>query len=137
MRMRQEALGRPVPERIVFPDQPDLSAEVYQPRMLPPSRLLVEPAYVCHRRLYFEQINAERYGWDLGFIHPFLASAEFFAGVAVLPYKLGQCRKYECSAGYPLPGDPVPFLVYPPEWSLTGAMAQAGTVLMGLLIFPP
>ena len=29
-----------------------------------PSTVVLEPGYVVHRRLYFEEKNAERYGWD-------------------------------------------------------------------------
>ena len=32
----------------------------------PAMRSLTEPDYVVHRRLYFEEKNSERYGWDLG-----------------------------------------------------------------------
>ena len=86
-----------------------------------------EPAYVCFKRLLFEEKNAERYGWDLGVIHPFVSTAAFYWDVATLPYHLftAPCRKFECSAGYCLPGDPVPYLLYPPEWSLTGLTAEA------------
>ena len=44
----------------------------------------VEPNYVCYNRLYFEQINAERYGWDLGFVAPFISAGEFFKDVVLL-----------------------------------------------------
>jgi hypothetical protein len=137
-RMRQEARGRPTLERIVFPDEPVLSTEPYTGRVFPPAKEIVEPNYVCYCRLYFEQLNMERYGWDLGFIAPFVSAGKFFWDVAWLPYHLGTepCRKFECSAGYCLPGDPVPLLLYPPEISLIGTTLEAGTVVSLFAIFP-
>ena len=40
-----------------------------------------------------------------------------FADVVLLPYHWGTdpCNCTECNRGYCLPGDPVPFLVYPPN----------------------
>src|SRR5262249_19306242 len=37
----------------------------------------VEPNFVCHRRLYFEEKNAERQGWELGPLQPFVSTAYF------------------------------------------------------------
>ncbi|MBV9124000.1 MAG: hypothetical protein JO112_11630 [Planctomycetes bacterium] len=138
VRMQQEARSRPVPERIDFPEEPVLSKERYAGRAFPPLQEVVEPSYVCYRRLYFEDINSERYGWDLGFIQPFVSTGIFFYDVLALPYHMGTeiCRHYECSSGYCLPGDPVPYLLYPPELSLTGAVLEAGVIAAGFAIFP-
>jgi len=141
-RMRQEARERTppgtAPERIVFPEEPVLTREPYAGRSFPPGTLTVEPIYLCYGRLYFEQKNAERYGWDLGPIHPLIAAAGFYWDLVTLPYQLGTdpCRRYECSAGYCLPGSPVPLLLYPPELSLTGLALEAGTVTALFAIFP-
>jgi hypothetical protein len=137
-RMRQEALKRPTPEKITFPREPVISTERFVARAFPPTNEVVEPNYVCYGRLYFEQPNAERYGWDLGFIHPLVSAAEFYFDVITLPYHMGTepCRKFECSAGYCLPGDPVPLLLYPPEFSLTGTFLEAGTIVALFGIFP-
>ena len=137
-RMRQEARSRRPMERIVFPDEPILSKTPYFGRAWPQQCEKAEPNYVCYQRLLFEQKNAERYGWDLGPLNPVVAGGVFFKDVVFLPYNLFKdpCRKYECSAGYCLPGDPVPLLLYPPELSLTGALAEAATVLAIVAIFP-
>jgi hypothetical protein len=137
-RMRQEARERTPPDRITFPEEPIVSREVYRGRQWPPSNVVVEPNYVCHGRLLFEQRNAERYGWDLGPLHPFFSAGVFVADTITLPYHLGSypCRKYECSAGLCLPGDPVPFLIYPPELTLTGLVAQAAVVGGLMAVFP-
>jgi hypothetical protein len=137
-RMRQEARERPVPERIQFPEEPVISREKYAGRTFPAMAMRVEPNYLCHERLYFEERNAERYGWDLGIVQPFVSAGAFFWDVATLPYHLGTdpCRFYDSSAGKCLPGDPVPYLLYPPELSVQGALTEAGTAFVLLAIFP-
>lgn len=86
-----------------------------QPRTWPCLVANVEPAYVCYHRLWFEQRNSERYGWDCGILHPLLATGLFYTDVALLPLR-GATLPYRCfdgSAGDPLPGDPVPFRWHP------------------------
>lgn len=137
-RMRQEALERYPSERITFPEEPVLTKEAYTQRVLPPLSEVVEPAYVTYKRLYFEQKNFERSGWDLGFITPVVSAGAFFWDVALLPYHMGTqpLRHYDTGAGQCMPGDPAPFLLYPPEFSLTGVMAEAGTIVALWAIFP-
>jgi hypothetical protein len=105
---------------------------------LPPMFERVEPGYVCYRRLYFEDLNSERYGWEVGPLQPFLSAAIFYKDLALWPYHIGTrpCQRYECSAGYCLPGDPVPYLLYPIEWSVTGGLLEAGTVVGLYALFP-
>jgi hypothetical protein len=138
-RMRQEALSRANPVRIEFPhEEPYLTKEPYKDRAFAPTSELVEPNYVCYRRLGFEQKNFERQGWDLGFIAPFVSAAVFYKDVALLPYHAGTeiCRRYECNTGYCLPGTPTPLLLYPPEFSVLGTFFEAGTIAGILLVFP-
>ena len=63
-------------------------------------------------------------------IAPVVESLVFGADLALLPYKMGTdpFRCYESNAGYCLPGDPTPMLLYPPQWSLTVAAFEAGTI---------
>lgn len=121
-----------------FPDEPVLSTQAYAGRVFPPMTETVEPNYLCYGRLYFEDKNSERYGWDLGFIQPVVSAGIFFWDTATLPYRVGTepCRRYECNSGYCMPGDPVPYLLYPPIWSVTGAAAEIGAVVALAAIFP-
>src|SRR5687767_5026397 len=125
-------------ERIQFPEEPVLSRERYRGRNWPQTTRLVEPAYVCHGPLYFEELNSERYGWDLGLAQPILSTGIFYFDLLTLPYQvassLGDC--YDCSSGKCLPGDPVPYLLYPPQLSLTGSLAEAATLIALLAVFP-
>jgi hypothetical protein len=137
-RMRQEARERPRPERLDFPEYRPISTEPHAFRSWPQQNLWVEPNYVCHRRLEFEQINSERYGWEISYLQPLISATHFYFDLATLPYHAftEPCRRFECSAGYCLPGDPVPLLLYPPQLSLTGAAAQAGAIVALIAIFP-
>jgi len=136
-RMRQEAHNRGERDPLVFPDEPVLTTEPYAGRNWPERKLLVEPDYVCYNRLLYEQLNLERYGWDIGPLQVPLAVAKFYLDTLFLPYNqwTDPCRS-ETSAGYCLPGDSVPFLLYPPEWSLTGAIAEAGVGVALFAMFP-
>jgi hypothetical protein len=123
---------------MVFPEYPAVPPPVSTLRPWQPQGEIVEPAYLCFDRLLFEQINSERYGWDLGIFHPLISAGIFYFDVAALPYHLGTepFRQYECNAGYYLPGDRVPLLLYRPEWSLSGTLAEAATIGALLVIFP-
>jgi len=137
-RMKQEAREKTPPERITFPEEPILSRQPYYGRSWPLSKMFVEPGYLCHKRLLFEQINQERYGWDYGIFGPSISTAIFFKDWVLLPYHLGTqpCRHFECNAGLCLPGDPVPLLLYPPELSLTGALAEGAVIAALEVLFP-
>jgi hypothetical protein len=110
----------------------------FAPRVFAPATMRVEANYLCYDRLYFEDKNSERYGWELGPLQPFVSAAKFYADLLSLPYNVGTrpCQRFETNAGYCLPGDPVPYLIYPVELSVTGGLLQAGTVVGLYAIFP-
>jgi len=99
---------------------------------------VVQPGYVWHRRLLFEQINSERYGWSMGIVQPAVSALHFYADVATLPYHVAQepCCQGDTSAGKCLPGDPVPLLLYPPHYSLSGLSAEAAVITLLFIAFP-
>jgi hypothetical protein len=138
-RIRQEQRDRGLVESpIEFPPDPILSRDRYMGRNWPHLKMEVAPYYVAHGRLLFQQINAERYGWDLGFVHPVIAATGFFWDFVTAPYHLGTalCRPYDANLGWCLPGDPVPLMLYPPEISLTGTITETATILALVAIFP-
>jgi hypothetical protein len=139
-RIRQEARGRDEKDRVEFPPSPILSRDTYRGRgpIWPGRQMVVEPVYVCYERLFFEEKNSERYGWDLGVVSPVLLALNFYKDLALLPMHAGTdpCRLTDCSAGHCLPGDPVPYLLYPPEVSLTGSAAELAVIFALIAIFP-
>lgn len=120
------------------PEEPIISKDVYQYRHFQHMALLVEPNYVCHRRLYFEQPNFERTGWSLGVLQPAIHLGVFYYDIAMLPYHhwTDLSDRGECSVGKCLPGDQAPLLLYCERYSVTGLVGEAA-VLSGLFyLFP-
>ncbi len=72
------------------------------------------------------KLNAERYGWDLGVLGPVVSFSYFMKDTVLFPYHLmtDPCRRFDSSAGKCLPGDPVPYKLYPEGLSTTGALAK-------------
>lgn len=141
-RMRQEKRNTPQMERLIFPEEIVLSRSNYdsqwRSRNWQPTVRLVEPNYLVHGRLLFHEKNSERYGWDLGPIQPFVSAGFFLGDMALLPYHLATdpLRRWESNAGYCLPGDPVPYMLYPIGASGTGTVAEAAVVFALLACFP-
>jgi hypothetical protein len=136
--IRQEGREATPKQAAVFPEERPLTDQPYVPRTFAAQVALAEPAYVNYKRLFFEDINSERYGWELGFAQPFVSTGIFFADLALLPYHFAS-RPFDCvesSAGYCLPDSPVPYLLYPPELSTTGALGEAAAILGLIAIFP-
>jgi hypothetical protein len=136
LRMRQERkdAGQVEQGPVQFPEAPALPwAETkYQPRAFDPMVALVEPDYVVYRRLYFEEKNAERYAWDMGPIQPLWSTLVFYKDVALWPLHFAAypCRRFDTNAGQCRPGDPVPYLWYPPEITGTGLLAEVAAVAL-------
>jgi hypothetical protein len=137
-RMRQEAKQQNLMESVVFPPLPILSKTEYQGRSFPQQVVFAEPHYVNYRRLLFEEKNAERYGWDFGIAQPMISSFYFVKDVLLLPNNLVSypLRCYETSAGECLPGDPVPYILYPPEFTKEGILAELGVGTALFFIVP-
>jgi hypothetical protein len=104
----------------------------------PSMQTLLEPGYIVHRRLLFEEQNAERYGWDAGIVQPFLSTAYFYKDVLLWPSKLASqpFERYTTNAGKCLPGDPVPYFLYPPEIGLFGGSVGAAAIIGTVFLFP-
>jgi len=137
-RMRQERRDVSTGDPIVFPERADLGGGDFVPRKFEPMVCLIEPSYVVYRRLYFEEKNAERYGWELGAIQPAVSTYYFFRDVALFPYNFGAdlCRRFETSAGQCPPGNPVPYYIYPPELSGSGLLAEVATIALLVAVIP-
>ena len=72
--------------RIIFPKVEPLTTEKHRLRQFPPRVRGVEPNYVCHGRLLFEQPYFERQGWDLGILTPICNLSVYYYDLALLPY---------------------------------------------------
>jgi hypothetical protein len=98
------------------PTECALGDEQYTPRFWQPVTFTWKASAVCHKPLYFEERQLERYGHTTGpFTEPVLSGAHFFLNVAVLPYKMGMNPPNECQypLGYYRPGSCAPRLLPP------------------------
>jgi len=104
-----------------------------------PSTVQWKASALCHNPLYFEEVQLERYGHELGpVLQPIVSTVHFFGNIAVLPYKMGIHPPQECqySLGYYRPGSCAPYMVPPIPISLRGAATQAVAVTGAAAIIP-
>lgn len=93
----------------------------------------------CHRPLYFEEINLERYGYGCcESLQPAASAAHFFATIPVLPYCIATDCPGECiyTLGHYRPGSCPPWQCHWPRWSTRGALAEGG-VWTGMVFLIP
>ena len=95
----------------------------------------------CHKPLYFEDVQLERYGhsWN-PVLQPFLSAGHFFVSVPLLPYKMGLTPPCECmyTLGYYRPGDCSPYMIEPTPLSLrAGAFQALGATGFAFWFWPP
>ncbi len=127
----------------VFPSLPVISplGLTYQPKTATysPRTLYTEPGYVVHRRLHFEERNAERAGWDLGPLSTLAGAGHFYRDVLVWPQSLASgCVSgfWSTSAGKCAPGSPSAYYLYPPGLTLTGTAAEGAVLTGAAILFP-
>jgi hypothetical protein len=104
-----------------------------------PSTVAWHASALCHKPLYFEQVQHERYGHSAGPIRqPFIDGAHFFGSAILLPYKMALDPPWECEypLGYYRPGSCAPYHIPPFPFSPRAAMAQAGFVVGGIYVMP-
>lgn len=93
---------------------------------------------LCHRPLYFEEVNLERYGYECGVCQPLASAAHFFGTIPLLPYRLVAEPPRECvyTLGQHRPGSYAPLAreLAPPR--LDAALVQ-GAVVTGLIFIIP
>jgi hypothetical protein len=94
---------------------------------------------LCHKPLYFEDVQLERYGHMCGpWLQPFASGVQFFACLGALPYQMGVELPNECiyTLGYYRPGDCAPYVLDPIPFSVRGALFEAGVIVGGVCLFP-
>lgn len=122
-----------------YPCECLLGDETFQPRRFASTTMTWKAAGYCHKPLYFEDWELERYGHSRGmFLDPFIAGAHFFVTLPILPYKAGMQAPWECvyPLGYYRPGGCAPWTVPAVPYSARGFAVQAATVT-GLVFLLP
>jgi hypothetical protein len=103
------------------------------------STLLYHASAICHKPLYFEEVQLERYGHTAGpFRQPIISGAHFILNLAALPYHMGINPPAECQypLGYYRPGNCAPWMIPPIPLSLEGAKWEIGAALGMIYLIP-
>jgi hypothetical protein len=93
---------------------------------------------LCHKPLYFENVQLERYGHSGGpFMGPIRSSAHFFGSLAFWPYHTAINPPNECiyALGHYRPGNCAPWLVDPFPFSARGMVRQGAVVTGAAFLF--
>lgn len=117
-----------------IPGECSLGNDPVIPRNWVASTLPWKASALCHKPLYFEEVNLERYGHTTGpLTQPVVSGAHFFANVVALPYKMGINPLNECRypLGYYRPGDCAPWLLRPVPLSIRGGLTAAAAYVGG------
>jgi hypothetical protein len=105
--------------------------QMFQGRCWEQTTYMWKASAMCHKPLYFEEEQVERYGHSFSpCFQPFVSGAHFFCTLPVLPYCMGVEPPCECiyALGHYRPGDCAPYMINPIPWSLRGALFEAGAV---------
>jgi hypothetical protein len=122
-----------------LPTECTLGNDPYLGRQFLASTMTWRASDLCHKPLYFEQVQLERYGHTAGPIaQPVISGAHFVANIALLPYTMGIHPPQECqyALGYYRPGSCAPWMVPAFPLSPRGA-ATAGAVYTGGVFLIP
>jgi hypothetical protein len=114
-----------------FPYECTLGAGQVEPRVWPEITYTWKASALCHKPLYFEDVQLERYGHSwLPDVQPFVSGAHFFGTVAILPYKMGLETPNECiyALGHYRPGSCAPYYIEALPFNWRAAAFQAGVI---------
>jgi len=94
---------------------------------------------LCHKPLYFEEVQLERYGHTAGpFRQPIISGAHFMISLLALPYQMGMHPPNECvyPLGYYRPGNCAPWMIPPIPLSMEGAKLEIAAALGMIYLIP-
>lgn len=92
-----------------------------------------------HRPLYFEEINAERYGYTVSYcLQPVISAARFFGTIPALPYKMVVERPRDCiyTLGHYRPGSCAPRRWHRLPLKAGAAVVETGFIAGLILLLP-
>ncbi len=122
-----------------FPVECGLGDEQFQPRNFQSTLFAWKASALCHKPLYFEDIELERYGQTCSpLFQPIISATKFYLALPILPYLMGVEPPLECiyPLGYYRPGSCAPFIIPPVPISLRGALLEAGVWVAGVALVP-
>ena len=122
-----------------FPYECSVVSKRHEPRQWAQITYNWKASALCHKPLYFEQVQLERYGHSWGpFAQPIMSGVHFFSSIPILPYKMGIRTPTECvySLGYYRPGSCAPYMIDPVPFTWRAAMFE-GAAATGISFIIP
>jgi len=110
-----------------YPYECAVSSQLHEPRQWPEITYHWKASALCHKPLYFEQVQLERYGHSWGpYVQPIMSGVHFFGTLPVLPYKMGIRTPCECvyTLGYYRPGSCAPYMIDPIPFTWRAALFE-------------
>ena len=123
----------------LFPESCPLPDEVYVRKAPTPITFTWKASSLCHKPLYFEDVQLERYGHTCNpLLQPVVSRVRFWLTIPILPYLMGVNPPNECvyELGYYRPGDCAPHMLEPIPLSLRGGLLEAGAVVGVAYLLP-
>jgi hypothetical protein len=127
------------PPKGTLPKDCPLVGQPYESRAWCQTCFTWKASCLCHKPLYFEQVQLERYGHYCGpIVEPIVAMGKFFLDVPLLPYYMGIDPPNQCmySLGYYRPGSCSPYMLDPFPLSVRGALVEGGAVTGAFFLLP-
>lgn len=130
---------RITPEKGELPQECSLGDDQFRPRIWTPITFTWTASALCHKPLYFEEAQLERYGHTWGLcLQPVVSAAHFFVTVPIMPYLMGLNPPCECiyTLGYYRPGSCAPYMLDPLPLSVRAGLWEAGAWTGAAFVFP-
>ena len=122
-----------LPQSCPIPD------ELYVRKIPTPIVFTWKASALCHKPLYFEDVQLERYGHGIcPLLQPALSGVRFWVTIPFLPYLMGTYPPTECvyDLGYYRPGSCAPNMIQPCPISLRGGLIEAGAIVGAAYAIP-
>ena len=122
-----------------YPYECPVSSQAHLPRQWPQITYTWKASGLCHKPLYFEQVQLERYGHSWGpYVQPLMSGVHFFGTLPILPYKMGIRTPNECvyALGYYRPGNCAPYMIDPVPFTWRAAFFEGAAVTGISFIIP-
>jgi hypothetical protein len=122
-----------------FPPECPIKSGEFTPRSWSPTNYAWTASGLCHKPLYFEDVQLERYGHSWGpYLQPIISQGHFFLTVPILPYLMGVEPPCECmyTLGYYRPGSCAPYMIDPLPISVRAGLLEAGAWTGAAFLLP-
>jgi hypothetical protein len=137
--VKKKILEGVTPKPGEFPRWCSMGKDTFVPRSWSPTTFHWTASALCHKPVYFEDLQLERYGHTFGpWLQPVISSGHFFLSVPALPYAMGLYPPNECiyTLGYYRPGSCTPYMLDALPLSVRAIFAE-GAVTTGAVFLVP